>query len=130
LKIPLARAHDPATYRWYPCPLIGTCDTARLSNLAFYRVLASITTSSSFWCGVRLLSFVFQIQFLGFLLLIFVIHPFRKKNYFFNLVLKLQFIIYYFFQFITYSFDFLFFFLNSFVKNLLVFNFIIKSKFM
>jgi hypothetical protein len=57
-----------------------------------------------------------------FLLHIFVIGPFIKKIYVFNLVLKLQFVIYYFFQFGLYYFDFLLF--------SLLFNFIPQLKFM
>jgi hypothetical protein len=41
--------------------------------------------------------FVFQFQFLWFLLLIFIFGPLRKVFYVFNLVLKLQFVIYFFF---------------------------------
>jgi len=40
--------------------------------------------------------FVFQFQFLCFLLLIFIFGPLRKVFYVFNLVLKLQFVIFFF----------------------------------
>jgi hypothetical protein len=43
-------------------------------------------------------SFFFQFQFLSFLLLIFIFGPLRKEFYVFNLVLKLQFVIYFFFS--------------------------------
>jgi hypothetical protein len=48
---------------------------------------------------------VFQFQYLCFLLLIFILDPFRIVSYVFNLILKLQFVIYCFCQFGPYSFD-------------------------
>jgi len=50
--------------------------------------------------------FIFQVWSLCFWLVILVPCSFRNVLYVFNLVFKLQFIIYYFFQFILYSFDF------------------------
>ena len=49
---------------------------------------------------------IFQFQSLYFLLLIFIIGSFIKVFYVFNLVIKLQFIIYIFFQFDICTFDF------------------------
>jgi hypothetical protein len=60
--------------------------------------------------------FIFQFQSLCFLLIIFILDPFIKKNYVFNLVLsyKLSYIIC--FQFGLYSFDFWFFSLALLLK--------------
>jgi hypothetical protein len=68
-------------------------------------------------------------SFLFFLFLIFVDDPFIKVLFVFNLVLKLQFLIYFFFQFGPYSFLSLVFVFGPLIKVLLIFNFIIQSKF-
>jgi hypothetical protein len=85
--------------------------------------------SLSFRESARLFSFlfIFQSQSLCFLLLISVLDPFKKVFYIFNLFLKLQFIYFSNLLLIFFIFDF---FLGSFYKILLVFNFIIQSKFM
>jgi hypothetical protein len=76
--------------------------------------------------------FVFDILIL---ILIFLIFNFFLDNFInvlfiFNLVFQLQFVIYYVFQFGSYSFYFYFFFLAFFIKILFVFNFILRSKLM
>jgi hypothetical protein len=80
--------------------------------------------------NTSLSSFIWICQFQSFcfLLIIVVLDHVIKVLVIFNLVLELQFVI--FFQFSTYLFDFWFFFLGSFVKVLLVFNSILQSKFM
>jgi hypothetical protein len=71
---------------------------------------------------------IFQLWYLFFSFLFFILDPFVKVVFVFNL--ELQFICHVlFFQSSRYSFNFNFFFLDHFINFLLVFNFIIQSKF-
>ena len=135
----LKRDEDAPTRECRSCPLDGACDTIRWPNLPFHCVLRSSIVFSFLWgnkwqwmIGGLSLTIVFFLFFfflffrkkctsvifsLGFSISIpmffiaffFVFGSFIKVFYVFNLVLKLQFVIYYFFQFDPYSFDFWFF---------------------
>jgi len=73
--------------------------------------------------------FIFRFQSLFFLFLIFILGPFLKFLFVFNLVLQLYFL-FIIFSIQSLFFWFLSFFLSLSVKVLLVFNFIFQSKFM
>jgi len=94
--------------------------------VSFFSSFFSLSSKES----TPLSSFLYVCQFQSFYFLLFIVilGPVIKVLVIFNLVIELQFFIYYFFLFSP--FFFWLFSLGSFVKVFLIFNFIIQLKFM
>jgi hypothetical protein len=122
----LARVYYALAHEWRLHSLDGACDTTQWSNMAFRCVLGSAIAFSFSWCSAwqRMMGglsrvvvfffsffsffsresaymssflFYFSISVLIFFITYFYHWLFRKKFYVFNLVIKLQFVIYYLF---------------------------------
>jgi len=152
----LVYAHYTLAHEWHSRHSSSAWNAARWPNLTFYYIFGCADMSSFSWCGAwrrmmcgllpvtvsffplsflsharkntdfSFLFLVFQFQSLFFWFLIFILIHFIKVLFVFNLVIQLQFLIWYFFHFGPYYFIF---FLNPFVKVLLILNFILQSKF-
>jgi hypothetical protein len=103
--------------------LSSSYEAARVNILWLISCWRSFLFSSSFFSlsskeSAHLSSFLYICHFQSFCFLLFIVilGPIIKVLVIFNLVLELQFVVYYFFQFNPYSFEFWFFPLDYFAK--------------